>query len=371
MAHVENVRAFAWDIRNIETGILNRDWRARNFANPRTFIQFETEWIRNLLEAILIINQNITMVDRWASHVYGITSNIGITREELIQIERAKVSVKTILQSKVLDEDYLRWVIKDISQEADRLIAETRHQMDKAARLVELAERIGGQFMENVKKITLAWITGNRRDFPETLIAMLQKAHCAENGKEVLYHLGAYLDTIAWLVKSTPMFPDGPPTAGYTLDRLRDTKKLATRLHEGAKRLEKLITLRVESYSFFLTHLEALLHAVLPHGISVTQWINTYARAWDKTADDLLPKTLRTDTLPLAIRQAEEALAEWAQAIDAGESLLMEVLALNDLLKSPSLTKLLAADQLRLEAARRWRPKILDSFQTLRRSIRE
>jgi len=368
VAHMENVRSFAQEVINVDYGVYDVSRQTEVIRWPSMFIQIETEWINGFLEAMQIISQNIAVVDRWVRHVQGIASNLNITTEEIGKIERGEATAKDLLQSKHFDRDYLHWVVRDISQEADRLIAETQHQMGKAVRLLDLTERIGGPFMEKVKRITAAWIE-ERRGFHTTLTEILQDAHKATTSRELLSHLGAYIDTLAWLVRETPMFPIGPSTRGYTQERLIRTKDFVDKLLEATKCLEEAVALRTKSYFSFLTHIEVLLHAVLPLGASTTQWMLTYAKSPDKTADDLLPTPLRLDTLPLAIRQAEEALTIWNTTRETVQSLLEKVSIFNDLLKSPSFSKFLAADLQRLKITCKWQPKIMASFQALAQTL--
>ncbi|MFX1563347.1 MAG: hypothetical protein ACFFDP_08575 [Promethearchaeota archaeon] len=363
--HLELVRTFILEIVSVDSGLYDVDRLNKIIREADTIVRIETEWISALLEALGLIKLYVTLVNSWADHVYGLAQNLGATKTEIRKFERLQVKATDILRTKTCDSSYMKWVLADASQEVDRLVATTRELLSNVSRIVELAKRFGGPFLEQVQRIALAWTKTERLTFYEPLIAILQTAHTKPDTKAQLQILGRYLDTIAMVVSSTPMFARESEPTSYSPKILRSSHGLVKQLIEGTENMHKFVQQRTQAYMLIVRHHGAILHAVLPPSISVEKWIVDQYIDRSKPIDTLLPSDIITNTLPFALQQAEEALIEWDSAIAACLPYLKEALILNELLQSPSIGKFLAADQLRLEIYRRYRPRIEKSFSSL------
>ncbi|MFX1561908.1 MAG: hypothetical protein ACFFDP_01185 [Promethearchaeota archaeon] len=367
---MELVRTFILEIISVDSGLYNVNQVTKIIREPDTIVRIETDWISTLLEILGIIKLYVTLVERWADHVYGLAQNLGASETEIGRFERLEAKAVDILRTKALDSSYIKWVLTDASQEVDRLVAETRELASKGSRFIELANRFGGPFLEQVQQIALAWTNADHLTFYEPLIALLQTAHTTKDVKVQLKLLGRYLDTISMVVSSTPMFVRESTTTSYSRKILRSSHGLVKQLLEGIENMHKFVLQRTQAYMLFVRHQEAIFRAVLPPPISVERWIVKHYADQSESIDTLLPSNIITSTLPFALQQAGEALIEWDSIIEACLPYLEKALILNELLKSPSIAKFLAADNLRLEIYRRCRPHIENTFSSLQKIVK-
>jgi len=122
-------------------------------------------------------------------------------------------------------------------------------------------------------------------------------------------------------------------------------------------------------FSVLVNEQTALWNAVLPPDTPVAQVLITLGLNPSQETDNLLPNPIPTDTLPLALKQAEEALTIWDISIEASMPFLNKALVLNQILLSPTIAKFLQADQKRMQLYHEWRPRITATFENLRTTI--
>lgn len=368
--HMEAMRALVFEVASVDSGIYDVRRLPELFREPGRFVQLETAWIRGLLDLLRLIERYVHLVDRWTAHVAGLMQNLGATEEQILRAQRMELTVADLFQQERYDQEYLRWILTDVSDEVDRLVAESQDLVSETPRLVKLADQFRGPFLEQVKQIALVWMREDRRDFYAPLLRHLEEAHAATNSDDLLRKLVAYLEAIRRLVASTPMFPRADSPVSYSSDVLHVTHQLVDQLAHGLEKLTTFVGLRTQAYMLVLQHEEALMHGVLPASMKASEWIATHAMERTRPTDQLLPSRLVTDTLPLTTQLAGEALTELDAKLDAAESLFEEALLLNNLLQSPAIAKFLAADQRRLEIYREWRPRIASTFASVRRAVK-
>ncbi|MFX1563083.1 MAG: hypothetical protein ACFFDP_07220, partial [Promethearchaeota archaeon] len=262
--YLDVVRTFAFEIASISSGVYDTDSPGKVLQNPILWVQKEADWIVELLEALDIIQNYVELVRRWANHVSGVAHNLGITDIEITKVERKQTSIVALLKMKSFDQDYLKWVLADISQEVDRLILPTQQLIEKAPRLLELTDQFRGFFMENVKKIVLAWTGQNLEELYNRLIEVLDAAHGSENPKNALKYIGSYCDIIFQVAFSTPMLIGESTTTAFSPKKMKTSQSRVDQIIEGIHDLREFVRLRKQAYLRFLQHLEVLIQAVLP-----------------------------------------------------------------------------------------------------------
>ena len=94
----------------------------------------------------------------------------------------------------------------DTSGEVERLIASTQELTTAAPRLLELTSQYGGPFLDRVQQIGQAWLASGRRDFYAPLFTLLKETHTLKDPQQILSNLAKYLDAIAAIIFTTPMF---------------------------------------------------------------------------------------------------------------------------------------------------------------------
>jgi hypothetical protein len=368
VSHLETVSVFSLKAIGIDSGIYDVDQLSTVLQEPDTIVRLETAWIGDLLEAMQIMQRYMSLVERWANHVYGLEHYLGLKEADEARIQRREVSAVDLLGAKTFDKDYLRWVLADLAEEVDRLAAANEDLLAEVPRLVELIEKFGGAYLEQVHQVAEAWVASGRFDFPKQLVATIEAAFAETNVKGVVRHLGRYLDVMAAIVISAPVFVGTAPSTLYTPKLWATHREVVTQLLRHTEELKEFVWRRSQTYLFLLRHQEALLQAVLPPTTSIAEWLITQYFDEQNPIGKILPADIVTDTLPLALEQAAEMLTQWDAAVEAALPHFRNALSLNDLLKSPAVTKFLAADQQRLELYREWRPKIAATFDTLCRA---
>jgi hypothetical protein len=368
VSHLETVAAFSLKAIGIDSGIYDVNQLSTVLQEPDTIVRLETAWIGDLLEAMQIIQRYMSLVERWANHIYGLEHYLGIKETDEARIQRREISAVDLLSAKTFDKDYLRWVLADLAEEVDRLSAANQDLLAEVPRLVELVEKFGGAYFEQVHKVAEAWVASGRFDFPQQLVATIEAAYAETNLKSIVRHIGRYLDVMAAIVTSAPVFVGTAPSTLYTPKLWATHREVVVQLLRYTEELKEFVWRRSQTYLFLLRHQEALLQAVLPPTTSVAEWLITQYFDEQNPVEKILPADIVTDTLPLALEQAAELLTQWDTAVEAALPHFRNALNLNDVLKSPAVTKFLAADQQRLELYREWRPKIAATFETLCRA---
>jgi hypothetical protein len=368
--HMQTMRTVVLAGAGVDSGIYDVSQVAELLREPGRVVQLETAWIRGLLDLLHLIERYLRLVDRWTNHVAGLMQNLGATEVEISQAQRMQLTVVELFRQKRYDHELLRWILTDLSDEVDRLVAQSQDLVSETPRLVKLADQFGGPFLEQVKQIALVWMSEDHRDFYAPLINTLQEAHAAKTSDDLLQKLVSYLQQIRALVASTPMFPRDSKPAPYSRDALEASRQLVDRLAKGIEDLTTFVALRTQAYMGVLQHEEALVRAVLPPSAKVSEWIARLAVERAQPTEKILPDVLVTDTLPLAVQLAGEALAQIDGKIDAARPFFEGALLLNDLLQSPATAKFLAADDRRLEVYRELRPRITPTFSRLRTAIK-
>ncbi len=368
-SHIETVRSFVLKLVQVDSGVFSPSELNTALIQPEVTLRLETEWLKELLHVLQLIKRYITVVNRWEDHVLGLAKNMGANQAEIDQFWRQEAQAEAFVLKKTYDSQYLRWVLEDTAQEVDRIIAATQQLIDEGAQLIQLTERFGGPFLTQFGRIAKVWVNTTRREFYTPLLEILQAPQDDPEGLEIQRRLSKYLDRIALIVSSTPMFADESSTVTYSPRMLQQTLEKVDQLIQGTENLQEFVQLRSQAFPLIIREQEALLQAVLPQDVVVSEWLITLYSDQSKKVDELLPTTLNSDTLPLAIKQAGEELAIWHSRIMAALPYLQEALILNDLLQSPTVAQFLNADQQRLELFREWETRITHTYETIRNAV--
>jgi hypothetical protein len=368
--HSETVRDYIVALFQVDSGIYNIDQLKTILQEPDTTIRLETEWLQSLLQALLYVRKYTQLVQEWVNHTLGLLKNLGANQRELLTFEEREMTASQILQKKQFDQNYLRWVLEDTAQELDRLIANAHQLIADIPTFVNLIQRLGGPFFQNIQQIAIAWRENARRDFLLPLSTILQEIDTKGDPSITLQQFAQYLDTISQVVSVMPMFvTDSSDIATYSPEVLTSNQRLINQLIEGTEYLRQFVQIRSQVYSVLINEQTALWHAILPDDTPVEQVLITMGINPSQNVDELIPNPFPIDTLPLALQQAEEALIHWEAAISASVPYLNKAIILNQILQSPAVTKFLQAVQRRLELYHEWHPRITETFDVLRKSL--
>ncbi|MFX1319816.1 MAG: hypothetical protein ACFE9D_01905 [Promethearchaeota archaeon] len=368
--HSETVRDYIVALFQVDSGIYEIDQLKTILQEPDTTVQLETEWLQSLVKTLLYARDYIQLVQEWVDHTLGLLKNLGGNQRELIQFDNREIAASKILQKKQFDQAYLRWVLGDAAQELDRLIVTSHQLISIAPDMQRLIEKFSGKFLMNINTILTAWEENARRDFLVPLSTILQEIDTRGDPATTLQQFARYLDTISQVVSVMPMFvTESSELATYSPDVLQSSQRLVNRLLEGTDHLRRFVQLRSQVYSVLINEQTSLWYAILPKDTPVEQVLIIMGLNPSQNVDDLIPNPFPIDTLPLALEQAEEALAIWEATIEASIPYLNKALILNQILQSPAVAKFLQADQRRLELYHEWHPQITETFEILQKSL--
>ncbi|MFW9985148.1 MAG: hypothetical protein ACFFDJ_01110 [Candidatus Odinarchaeota archaeon] len=365
-AHSETVRDYLVALIHVDSGIYKTDQLKTILEAPDSTIRLETEWLQSLMEVLLYIQKYIQLVERWVTHTQGLVKNLGATQRELREFENFKLQASEFLPTKNFDQKYLRWVLEDAAQELDRLIATSHQLLFDVSHIVELIEQFKGPFFLNVKQIAENWEEHSRRDFLIPISNILQEIDTSGDSSLTLQQFSRYLDTISQVVSAMPIFVlESSSFATYSPQMLQENQRMINQLIESNDNLRQFVEIRSQAYTHIINEQTALWNAVLPYESPIGQVLITIGLNPSQGVDGLIPDPLPTDTLPLAFKQAKEALTLWGAAIEAAIPYLNKAMILNQILQSPTIAKFLQADKERLNLYRQWRPRIIATFEAL------
>lgn len=368
--HTETVRDYIVALFQVDSGIYDISELKTILQEPDTTVRLETTWLESLLQALLFVRKYTKLVQNWVSHTMGLLKNLGATQRELTKYQYREITASKILQKQQFDQNYLRWVLEDAAQELDRLIVTALELISNYQYFMDLIEKFGGPFLKSLQVVASAWEENARRDFLLPLSTILQEIDTSGDSSITLQQFARYLDTIAQVVSALPMFvTESAQTTTFSPDALQSNQRLVNQLIQGTEHLRKFVQIRSQAYSVLNNAQSALWHAVLPSDTPVEQVIITLGLNPSQKVDELIPNPFPTDTLALALEQAEEALDLWQVTINASVPYLNKALILNQILQSPSVAKFLQADQRRLELYHEWHPRITETFEILQKAL--
>jgi hypothetical protein len=371
-AHSETVRDYLVALFQVDSGIYETDQLKTILEAPDSTVRLETQWLQSLMEVLRYIQKYIHLVERWVTHTIGLVKNLGATQKELRDFENFKLKASDFLLKKHFDQKYLRWVLEDAAQELDRLIATSHQLLFDVPHLIELLEQFKGPFFRNIKQIAINWQEHLRRDFLMPISTILQEMDTSGDSLLTLQQFSRYLDTISQVVSAMPIFVlESSSFATYSPQTLKTNQGLINQLIESNENLRQFVEIRSQAYTQIINEQTALWNAVLPFESPVGQVLITIGLNPSQGVGGLIPDPLPTDTLPLAFKQAKEALTLWSAAIEAAIPYLNKALILNQILQSPTIAKFLHADQERMTLYREWHPRIIATFEALGDALKD
>ncbi len=368
-SYLDTVRVYAYEIAQVGSVVFTVDEPTTLLQQPQVWFQQEAQWIDELLKGLETIQRYVDYVNRWISHIKGLLQNLHVTEEEFERLLEKQGETMRILKSKTYEPDYLRWVLEDVSQEVDRLFNITQNLLQDAPRMLVLAEKIKGPFMENVAKITQTWTDRNLTELASQLIGALEAASRSNAPLEILQYLSIYCDTILNVIASTPLFVDDITTEPPLPRILKKYDSQIGNLIDGSLQFREFVRLRTVAYQRFLEHIKVILQAVLPSLNGVDPWMSRYVEDMSNSAEDLLPKIISTDTLPIALLQAEDAQNDWIVISQKLIPLRESAFQLNKLLQSPTIDSFLSADQERRKITKVRIEQMTAAYQALREAL--
>lgn len=373
--YLDRVRAFTSAVLSVDTGLFSMSSHAVLIQHPESLVQMENDFVNQLLHVLNELQRGLSVAEQWRAHLGGLARNLRLSEAEFATLFDKHRLALQIVQGKAFrdrfaaDTDpsgYLRWVAIDTAEGLERLLAATQHLGIQGETFVSTLKLFQSPFLERFEKGVSQWQTVNLDEAAETLRAYLDQA-ASSDFKETLSSLAQYLDTAVNLFSklSSPSQEPGV-TSSESMAQMRD---LFFQLIEASVNLQEFLAHRSQALLLYVEHELTIIHAVLPEGLSATGWFVTFAENQDKTASDLLPSMIMVDTLPYALKQAEEALLEIEPRLKRGEQLLEQAGILRETLESPAVNKFLQADQERITLLRTWRPELLGRIRQLHEAL--
>jgi len=373
--YLDRVRIFTSAVLSVDTGIFSPSSHAVLLQQPESLVQMENDFVNQLLHILNELQRGLTVAEQWRAHLGGLARNLRLTEGEFATLFDKHRLALQIVQGKafrdrfVADTDssgYLRWVAIDTAEGLERMLAAAQHLGIRGETFVSTLKLFQSPFLERFEKGATQWQTINLDEVAEALRGYLDQA-ARSDFQESLSSLAQYLDTAVNLFSRLSSPAQGPGVTSLEwMNRMRD---LFFQLIEASVNLQEFLAHRSQALLLYVEHELTIIHAVLPEGLSATGWFVTFAENQDKSASDLLPPKIMVDTLPYALKQAEEALLEIEPRLKKGEQLLEQASILRETLESPAVNKFLEADQERIALLRTWRPELLGRIRQLREGL--
>lgn len=360
--HLETLRAGIIELHKVDSGLYNVAQVDLLLRQPNALRRIESDWVKNLKAILDTIQDFLTIVGRWANHIYGLAHNLGATPEEASQIRDRQISGVRVLQTKTIEKEYLSGILAASTHEVDRLIDDTQALLLKGQTIVELIRQFGGPFFGQVLEISIAWVSVERRDFYAPLQNLLEASRTAKATSEMIEPLGRYLDQVASVVASTPMFVGKSAALTFSDEDLQTSSQLVHHLVTGAEHLRTYVQEYYTALDKLQDHQTILLRAILPSTTPIQQWIIHHITERTTPTETLLPTTLAGDKLLSSLQAAEDTFTAVDGAITKALSHHSQSLHLNTVLQSQAIEQYIQAAQRRLALYKEWRPRIAQTF---------
>lgn len=369
--YLDRIRVFTSAVLSVDTGIFSPSSHTLLLQQPESLVQMENDFVNQLLHVLNELQQGLAVGEQWRVHLSGLARNLRMTEPEFTTLfDKHRLAVQ-VVQGKgfrdrfASDTDpagYLRWVAIDTAEGLEPLLVATQHLGMHGETFASALKLFESPFLERFEKGVSRWQTVNLDDVAGTLRGHLDQA-AASDLKETLSSLAQYLDAAVNLFSK--LFSSAQEPGAVSSEWMTRMRDLFFQLIEASVKLQEFLAHRSQALLLYVEHELTIIHAILPEGLSATGWFVTFAENPDKTASDLLPPEIMVDTLPYALKQAEEALLEIEPRLKRGEQLLEEASILRATLESPAVNKFLQADKERIALLRTWRPELLGRIRQL------
>ncbi len=368
IVHLDTLRTFILELHQVDSGLYPVDQVDTLLPQPNAFKYIDRDWINRLSEALGYIEWYLRLVSLWTDHFYTIAASLGATQEEAVQIRKRELGSVTVFKTKTFERSYIDSVLAGLQREAVLVLKDSTTLIGKGPRLFELIRQFGGPYFEKVLEIGLAWISVDIGDYSTPLQALLEAGRTVKSPEEMIISFGRYLDQIASLVATIPVFVGLETVLNFTDKQMQASRESHQNLINQAEHLREFIEQYHEALNRLNQHTLILLRPILSDTTPVQQWITHHHINRTTPTDKLLPPSLSPTKLTSALQAAEETLIVTDSVIDTARLLLTKALPLNAIIQSPAITKFINAAKQRLTLYRKWRPIIAQTFTTLRTS---
>ncbi len=367
--HLDTLRAFILEVHKVDSGLYTVDQVDTLLPQPNAFKYIDRDWANTLREALGYIEWYLRLVRTWADHFYSIVLSLGATQEEAVRIRKRELGSFTVFKDKVFEKTYIDGVLKGLQSEAERVLKDSQALMDKGPRLFELIRQFGGPYFEKVLEIGMAWIAVDPNDLYTPLKGLTKTSKAAKTSEDLIMSFGRYLDQIASLLATIPVFVGLETVLNFTDSQMQASRESHQNLINQVENLQGYIEQYHEALNQINQHITFLLLPVLPNTTPVQQWITRHQSSRTTLTEKLLPSSIDPKALASTLQAASDKLVVTDTIIDTARLLLTKALPFNAIIQSPSITQFLDAAKQRITIFWRWRPHIEKTFASLQSSL--
>ncbi|MFX1510007.1 MAG: hypothetical protein ACFFBR_06845 [Promethearchaeota archaeon] len=373
--YLDSVREFNRSVILIDTGVFHPTDYQQLITQPEVVLNLENQFVGELVHLLSELDRALRHARDWRLHLEDLTRNLYFSpQNQMALFERKKKAVRILAQDEVKqrihsqtsDIGYLRWVVADTGGELERLLIEMRSLGVTDRGFRNFFAKYQSPELSRWEKALDLWLDLDIASLITGLQGFLNEASNS-SFEQALHALGSYLDVIINLLAQFSSFSSDFDF--LSLDWVSKVQIQFDLLTEASVALHELLVQRTRLGGLYVDHERAILNAILPKEIDVNEWFTMFASNPAKSAHELLPPDIRTDTLSYALRQSENALIAMDDQIQIGGYLIKSVEILPELLKSPVVAKFLEADQKRLEIFRTGRHDLLRRLRRLQNQV--
>ena len=342
---------------------------------PGSVAEIETEWIRHVTKVMAIIGRYIRLVQQWREHVVHLCHNLHLTKEQRMSILYKPMDAMTFLAEKDLDADYMRWVAADATAELNNLIERTWEFLGELPPFLERVRTLQIRQLRAIEVLMERWTEEEREHRLEKFHRALARAYNAKDEEEIKRHLASYLACFSQVMSTLPIFVgEDDKSILYHSDELDQRLGSLGTLEQLARKMERFVEMRAETYDLFVRHEEAMAKGMLPPGSDFMEWRRDFLTHPEVPTEKFIPTQFDRGRLLLGAVQSLAYLTDVSERISAALSLIIEVENLLIYLQSDSLNNFLSAERERANLFFKYAGKLaalLEEIQLRLRSVDE
>ncbi|MFW9830743.1 MAG: hypothetical protein ACFFD8_03115 [Candidatus Thorarchaeota archaeon] len=373
--YLDRIREFNQSVISVDTGIIPLSNYTEFLIHPQALLKLENDFVNQLVHLLNELNRAIQHARQWRIHLENIARNLFFSPIEVVALfEKKKKAIHIVSENKIRTRiesqtdglSYLRWIVVNTAEELEVLLVDMRALGVSQQGFLDLFIKYQSPELTRWEKALAAWLDWDIDALITSLHLFLNEAGSSPFDT-TLHALASYLDVIVNLLTQFSTFSED-----FDFLSLKWMSKAQTQFDQLTKAgvmLHELLSLRTQLGTLYVDHELAILNAILPREVEINEWLVMFSTNPAKSAHELLPTDIQLDTLPYALRQAQDALISMETPIRMGEYLLESVKILPTLLKSQVLTKFLNADNERLNLFKEERPKLIRWLRIIQKQL--
>ena len=327
----------------------------------------EQQLLRWLLSCLNIADRVVSNWEHWNESVRNLLRSLRVQRHEIGSISRSRQEALELLRSKGLEDDYLRWLVGNITSDFAQAMHEAKELLAFLPQIQELADCLESPNLKNIAAAVAFYASEERVAHRERLRKMLEEANAARLPEVQLRRLALFLHTLLKHMKFPPHASDLKHALTLIAQRrvaLNQLKELKPDLESFVKELEAVLRLLSQSVL-------SVVRMMLKMGEDAKSWLINYLEQPEEDVERLVPSQIDTEQLLVGVAQSRSLVEDMEHRLDRIPSYLKAVDQAALLLESPVLSTFSQTMVKRIDAWRRVRDRWVGLLNELERVLQQ